>query len=369
MTIQFIASRRPGKPVTWFVYAYKGGPRIMKHVGPRKPKLDAEASKLLAEALAAKEVPPHIGQFRLVIRAWQSSPEWEGLEASTRKVWRSHVDLIEEEWGNAPTGIWDDGRMSSQVVIWRNKRRATPRTADIGVTVLRSLLKWAKLNGHVSLNAASDIPLLYRGQGREEIIWLPGDIERFEKAAIKEERPHLIDGLRLCALTGLRRQDLVTLTFDHVGEFAVSKMALKKSRGRRRKATIPMTPQLEQFLAEMRTRHRAEGVNTVLVNSFGRAWSGDGFGGSFNRIRDKADIRHTEDGVDKLKHLHDVRGTFCTMLLAECELTDQQAAEIMAWSEKRVASIRRKYVDGARVVVAIGKRIAERTKAKRGAKQ
>lgn len=67
------------------------------------------------------------------------------------------------------------------------------------------------------------------------------------------------------------------------------------------------------------------------------------------------------------KHLHDVRGTFCTMLLTECALTDEEAATIMSWSAARVTRIRRVYVDDARVVVAIGRRIADglaNTKAK-----
>ena len=33
--LQFIKSARPGKPVRWFVYAWKGGPRIMTAEGPR----------------------------------------------------------------------------------------------------------------------------------------------------------------------------------------------------------------------------------------------------------------------------------------------------------------------------------------------
>ena len=67
---------------------------------------------------------------------------------------------------------------------------------------------------------------------------------------------------------------------------------------------------------------------------------------------------------ERKKHLHDVGGTFCTLLLAECELTDEQAGTIMAWSKERVSRIRRVYVDDARVVVAIGERIAAKQKAK-----
>lgn len=119
------------------------------------------------------------------------------------------------------------------------------------------------------------------------------------------------------------------------------------------------------MLAELRTRYREDGVNTVLVTSYGRAWTGDGLGGSFNRVRDAAGIAHVdEDGVSRLKHLHDVRGTFCTMLLTEWELTDREAAEIMGWSPERVAHIRKVYVDHTRVVVALAERIAAKQIAK-----
>ncbi|WP_203309808.1 tyrosine-type recombinase/integrase [Sphingomonas beigongshangi] len=367
MAVQYIRDRTKRK---WFVYAYKGGPRIMTHEGPRKPNLTAEASRKLAEALAAKDAPDAT-RFRAVVRAWMASEAWKGLAPATRKVWQRHVDRIEAKWGDVPIGVWNDSRMTAKVVKWRDELASTPRTADIGVTVLVALLKWARLHGQgISINVAADIPNLYKGAQREEIVWLADDIARFEAAAIEEEQPWIVDGLRLCALTGLRRQDLVTLTFDHVGEVAVSKTALKKSRGKRRKANVPMTEELATFLDEMRQRTRQEGVNTVLVNSFGRPWSGDGYGGSFNRIRDKAGIVHVdEDGTERKKHLHDVRGTFCTMLIADVGLTDQEASDIMAWSKERVAQIRKTYVDDARVVVAIGERIAAHARAKREAKQ
>jgi integrase len=362
MAIQYIRDR---KGLRWYVYAFKGGPRIHVHEGARKPRrLPPEALRRLAEAEETRTAEPdHL--FRHVIREWQRSEDWMGLEPSTRRTWQGHVNLIETRWGEFPFTVWNDPRMAAKVVKWRDTRKNTPRAADIGVGVLRALLKWAKLNGYVSLNVAGDIPKIAPSSDREEIIWTQDDMEAFTAKAIEEKRPQLVDGLRLAALTGLRRADLVSLTFDHVGQFAVSKTALKKSRGKRRKATIPMTGALEDLLGELRTRHRAEGVNTVLVNSWGLPWSGDGFGGSFNRIRDLAGIAH-EDG--RKKHLHDVRGTFCTMLLAECGLTDEEAAPIMAWSKERIGRIRRVYVDDARVVVAIGERIAARQKAKHGAK-
>ncbi len=362
MAVQYIRDRKRQR---YYIYAYKGGPRVHVHEGPRKPKvLPPAVRKLIAEAEVARLAEP-TGSLRHLIREWQRGSDWDRLAPSTKRVWEGHVTLIEARWGEFPYSVWDSPKMAAKVVKWRDERAHIARTADIGVTVLRALLKWARLNGHIAINVAADIPQIAESADREEIVWTADDIARFEAAAIKLERPQLIDGLRLAALTGLRRADLVTLTFDHIGEFAVSKTALKKSRGKRRRAVIPMTEQLEALLADLRTRHRGEGVNTVLVNSFGKAWSVSGFGGSFNRVRDAAGIIHQdEEGGPRVKHLHDLRGTFCTLLLAECGLTDEEAAPIMAWSKERIARIRSVYVDDARVIVAIGQRIAAKQLAK-----
>ena len=53
------------------------------------------------------------------------------------------------------------------------------------------------------------------------------------------------------------------MTLDHLSEASITKTALKKSRGKRRKAIIPLTDALEELLSELRTRKRKDGVNTV----------------------------------------------------------------------------------------------------------
>lgn len=371
MAIQFIKSARPGKPITWYVYAFKGGPFVMKAVQPKKQLLTAEAHAKVAEAFQAANCPDPKTLLSL-IHEWRAAPEWTGLADGTRRVWGGHLDLIDTRWGSKPISVWDDYRMVGKVMKWRDERGATPRSADMGITVLRELLKFGRLRGRIRINVAEGVPRLYRGADRAAIIWTPEDIEAFRVAAIEAKRPSLYDGLRLAALTGLRLSDLVSLTWDHLGEVAIVKTALKKSRGKRRKAVVPVTEGLQKLLEELRTRKRKDGVNTVLVNERGASWTAAGFGGSgsFGLIRDKAKIVHIEEGsdgqsVERKKHLHDVRGTFCTILLTECELTDEDAARILAWSPVRVAKIRSTYVDSAAVVISL----AERMRAKHQAKQ
>ena len=355
-----VCKKRPGKEPIWYLYAHRGGPLIHRQESWERPALKIDAiRKLLAaqDALVVRAKSPET--LSDLIREWRpSSPEWQRLATNTKKTWTSAVDRIDLKWGSTPLSVWSDPRMASKVVAWRDTRSGTPRAADTGVSVLRALLKFGRLRGKVLINVAEDIPQLYQNGSRAEIIWTDEDIESFRKTAAEMKMDHLHDGLRLAALTGFRRADLVSLTWDHIGDVAIVMKAAKTSRGRRNHAQMPRIPSLDALLEELKLRDRAEGVNTVLVNSFGRSWTGDGFGTSFNRVRDAAQIFHVdaETSVSAKKHVHDLRGTFCTKLI-QAGLTDSETASIMAWSPQQVAGIRRSYVDQRHVIVAIGERL------------
>lgn len=355
--LHFVRKKRKGKLTLHYVYAWRGGPLIAKREGGSKPVLSTGEIKAALEAIE-RNTAPEDKTLSALIRDWEHSPSWNNLAASTQKTWASYVKQISQRWGATPLSVWDDPRMKAKVVQWRDSRAETPRGADLGVMVLRELLKFGCLHGRVLLNVAEGIPTLYRNGQRAEIIWTDEDIERFAYEAKRMDKLHVLDGLRLCAVTGLRRGDLVTVSRSDVYDFAIVKRALKTSRGRRRTASMPRIPELDLLLQELDTRERAEGVNTLLVNSRGQPWSADGYGGSFNRVRDAAGIVFTnpDTGEEISKHLHDVRGTFATRLILS-GLTDAEVAEVMAWSVEKVSGIRRTYVDQSRAIVAIGERI------------
>ena len=366
--LHFVRYRRRRNGLSrWYIYAWRGGPVIAQFDCERKPSLSPRELKQVLKALEEKRgVDPTT--LLSLIREWRScdperpsSPEWTALAPGTKRTWGSALDLIEKKWGNLPLEVFNDPRMTGKVVAWRDSRAATPRGADIGITVLRALLEFGRLRGRIAINVASNIPTLYRNGQRAAIVWTEDDMDRFAAVARKRNRIQLLDGLRLAALTGLRREDLVTLTWAEVGEHAIEKVALKRSKGKRRRVTMPRIPALNALLEELRTRYRKDGVDTVLVNSFGETWSASGFGGSFNRIRDEAGIAFVdaETGERKWKHLHDVRGTFCTKLLTETDLSDHEIADIMGWAADKVTAIRRVYVDQSSVVRAIGARISK----------
>ena len=350
--------------IAWYVYAWRGGPQVLKSDGPSKPRLLPATLKAIVAAQERRAAPQQ-ATLRSLIRAWRSldpnrpsSPEWSKLAASTKKTWGSALDRIEDKWGNVPLAVFNDPRTKAKVVDWRDSRADTPRAADIGVTVLKALLKFGTLRGKVLTNVATDIPRLYQGGDRAEIIWTDDEIARFTAKALENGTPAVSDALRLAAMTGLRREDLVTLTWQQVGSSAIGKKALKRSRGKRRHATIPRVPELDALLEELRARPRLDDVETVLVDDAGAQWSPDRLTKAVNRVRDILDIVHVdeESGIRRKKHLHDARGTFVTKLIISKPCTDQEVADVMGWSPQQVTQIRRVYVDQAAVVVAIGRR-------------
>ena len=284
-----------------------------------------------------------------VIDQYLLSPEWDSLAQTTRRNWKLIIERIRRRWGNEAAHRWSHPHRVSDVVKWRNESASQPRKADHQITVLHHLLSWARLHGHVAINAAADIPRLYKNGGRAEIIWHDDEIDRF----CREAPQPVADGMRLAALTGLRRADLVSLLWNEIEAVKISRVTLK-SRRRRKRAIIPMTPALRTLLGEFRTRARKPAADTVLVNSVGDAWSADGFGHRFNAVRDRLDIRHT-DG--RRKHLHDVRGTYATRLV-RYGLSDQEVADVLGWSANQVADIRKIYVQDDAAIQALSEKIA-----------
>ena len=322
------------------------------------PRLGTDELRRLLEAHEALVERQRPATLRVLIESWRpSSPEWKALGDSTKKTWGSALDAIDDKWGETPISVWNDPRMTRKVIEWRDSRADRPRAADMGVQVLRSLLKFARLRGKVAINVAEGVPQLYRAGARAEIIWSQAELDKFASAAIELGRVHVLDGVRLASLTGLRREDLITLSWNEVTEHAIVKRAAKKSRGKRWTVTVPRLADLSELLGELKDRPRAAGVNSVLVTSRGTQWTGDAFTHAFSQVRDHVGISHVDDdGVRRKKHIHDLRGTFCTKLIA-AGLSDQDVAEVMGRSPDQVRGIRRHYVDQNAIVRAIGDRM------------
>src|SRR5213079_537942 len=179
----FVSYLRKDGSRCWYVYAWRGGPRIATVDGGGQPRLSREMRSAIDEARCeAAELGSRTTSG--LIRDWRRSPEWNALAATTRNTWAVPLARIEGKWGEHSLELWNDPRMVGKVVAWRDSMAATPRAADIGITVLSRLLEWGRLRARIRINVAGGIPSLYGGGDRAEIIWLPEDEEQFCRSAL-----------------------------------------------------------------------------------------------------------------------------------------------------------------------------------------
>ncbi len=364
--LHMVKSERPGKPVRWYIYAWRGGPKIRVAEQPTRPRLTPEdvAAVAAAQADAHKDTKPsnHVAG---VISRYRISEHWTGLAPNTQRTWGLALDRIEAQWKEVPIAVLADPRARARIVEWHEAlAKGNARGADIAKDVLGHLFDWAIDKGLVTNNPALKMKNRYRRQDRASVIWLPNDLEAINAVA---DQP-LRDAIALAALTGLRRADLVALSWDEVDDFGIYRTAAKRSKGKRFRVTLPRVNGLGELLDELQQRPRREGVGTVLVNSHGKSWTGDGLASSFYGARLKANdgtgIWHIERDprrgeVRIAKRLHDLRGTFATKLMTKTghPLTDREIANLMGWSETQVGDIRKRYVDEKAIVVALARRL------------
>lgn len=356
--LHIVKKMRPGKPVRWYVYAWRGGPQILMKEGGPKPAITAAMTDAAAAKRSERPAEPEVDTIAGLIAKYTapSCSDWKRLSASTRTNYATWHKRIEDEWGDTPIGVFADRRVRADVKIWRDRWADQPRSADAGIVALSALLSWAVDGGLLPANVVLGINKLYEVD-RSEIIWEPRHFAAFEPAASVE----VMEAVELAAATGLRRGDLVALPWSAVGEHAIV-WKTSKSKGRNL-VTVPLLPEAKAVMARIKTRHvetmaarvpskRKPLPETVLSSSYWRPWTPKGLGSRFNDAKQAS-------GIDV--HLHDLRGTFATRLMI-AGLTDQEIADILGWSTKFVAAIRQKYVSQSRVVIAIGERIAAASK-------
>lgn len=269
-----------------------------------------------------------------VIGAYRQSPEFERLADTTKRDYRRWLDRISARFGSAPVGAFTDPRMREQIVLWRDKWANQPRTADKASVMMATLLGWAVDRGIIAVNVAAGIKLLH-SVNKADQIW-----ERRHMRAMAKAPAHLRRALMLAGMTGLRLGDLVKLDWSHVGDRAII-LVTHKRKGR---AVIPIVPELRRVLDKLMPEKR-EGP--VLRNSRGKGWTESGLGSVFQKAK--------PTGFERT--IHDLRGTYVTWLAMK-GLTDDEIARIVGWTAKRIAEIRARYVDEARVIVSLVERLS-----------
>jgi hypothetical protein len=142
--LHVVRNARHGKPVRWYVYAYRGGPRILVVEQPTRPRLTP--ADVAAVAKAQADLNSQGRGFKETMHGlsteWQTSREWKAYAPSTRQLWGDCAGKIEAKWGEVPLKVIGDPRMTPKIVRWRDELAENngPRTADEHVKVLSQML-------------------------------------------------------------------------------------------------------------------------------------------------------------------------------------------------------------------------------------
>lgn len=327
------------KTTRWYVYAFRGGPCIHRSEGER-PLITNEIADEAARIRQSTKTSAQANNLNKIIAAYRRSPEWTRLSPRTKLDYQVELAKLSDQFGAVPLMVWNDQRLRTDIMEWRSTLAHKPRTADKAMVMLGTLLSWAVTEGYLTRNIAGGIPMLYRAN-RADIIWTDQDW-----AALKPYcSTQLWQGLRLAALTGLRLGDLIKVNWEHVGPQAIVFITAKRDK----RVVIPVLPELRALLSTLNGKS-----GTLLKNSREQAWTVSGFGSVFQKA--KAAALDNKSGFNNDLRIHDLRGTYATWLARE-GLTDQEIGRIVAWSEKRVSEIRRRYVDEEHIVASLVARL------------
>lgn len=303
-------------------YAWRGGPRL-----PGEPG-SPEYMAAFHAAHAARKAPVQ-GTLRAIIVAYRASKKYEKLSAHTKRAYAKHLDTIELKWGSMPARALDDPAVRRHFVAWRDEMADTPRTADMAIGVLKTVLAWALERVMVTSNQAEPISRLHRSE-RSDAIWTAKDVEAFRKQASKE----LQWAVELALHTGLRQSDLIRLAWNHEKDGAFEMRTSKRGK----KVSVPITTACRSLLERIEKR----GPVILTTERGKRPWTADGLRSSFGKACKDAGVSRT---------FHDLRRTAATNLIA-AGLDNAQVAEIMGWSADDVETMKRKYVSRSAVVQA-----------------
>lgn len=345
-----VRSKRHGAKSRWYLYAWRGGPLVGTCDSVARPRLErGDVLRVLNARESRGLVRP--GTLGALVREWRSdspscpsSDEWQALPAGIKRSWGRELKLIDAKWGKIELEKWNQRAMGDEVLAWHEERAATARSADAGVETMDALLEFGRARGRLTDNPLHGLTMSSGPSHRPLQIWTEEEQARFIDVARRRNQMPVVDGVRLAALMGLRREHLVMLTWADATQPSVIKLRRVRGKQVRPWLKMPRRGGLDNLLEELRERHRSAGVMTVLVNALGEAWSDASFGKCFSRLRDAAEIFYQdEDGCRRRKNLDDLRATYCLELIVNFGMTDREIGKIMGWKTAKVVNLRQLY--------------------------
>lgn len=295
----------------WYFQRYRGTERAEQPIrlpdcGPRLPEFwDAYA------ALCGTSRPTlSTNAVRAVVDAWKSSPEWTNLSENTAYEWSRYCERILAAWGDLDIR----GLEPRHVLALRDQYAATPAAANNLLRCLSSLMSWSVPRGYRKDNPCREVKPLPKGEP-----YAPWPWEMIELAC--ERLPSRLWWFVALALyTGQRRGDVLAMTRNHVRGNLISVVQEKTGKA----LLIPIHRDLRPILDAI----PAGRADTILTNSAGEPWTGDGFSATWRKAV-PAEIKAAGLVLHGLR-----KSAVCFLLEAGC--TDAEVCAVTGQSRQMV---------------------------------
>ncbi|MFN7178335.1 tyrosine-type recombinase/integrase [Hyphomonas sp.] len=344
-----------------FWYAWRGGPQVAAFAGTTDAEAFAAESAgapALAAAWSDTAFPkPSAATFEGLAAAFRASPAFLSLAPSTRALWGPAIGKAVATFGPVSLKAMQAPGIRARIKQWHAGMAATPRAANIHLQVLGRILEWGVDEERLTRNAARGIAHLDEGPGRADILITEAEF----KALCLAAGPGLARTLEILWHTGLRRQDLVELTWAEVDARAGHIVRRTNKSGGRRAACPPLTPALKKALGRRGAPHAR-----VCRRDDGNPWTD---GRQLRKAFEAAKVRAAKTlktAGDKAalmqKHLHDFRGTCITRGYAD-GASDIDMEIRMGWAPGEGAAMRAIYGSQAQLARAAAARVRPRKKA------
>jgi len=339
--------QKTAKRVYEYWYAWRGGPCILTASAATEAALDREVARLAPKAIAQFEelagAKPD-GRFLAgLITQYLESTHYQSKAPRTRADYRTALDVVRKDLGEMDLAWLEKPKARADLIAWRDKYKATPKTADARMSALAMVLQWARDRGQIAANPLQDFPRLYR-VNRADLVWTEADLALILPHLGSD---HARNAVMFAAHSGLRLGDLVALPWSAVKDDAIIWQTGKS--GRRRTVIIPITTALREIIDRLPTAAQT-GCTTVLTSSHRRPWTDEGLQTAMQRAKRKAGPT-----VQPLR-FHDLRGTAATNLV-RAGLPLEDVATILGWEKRKVENIAMRYVNGETIALAILERM------------
>lgn len=272
-----------------------------------------------------------------LVSTYKSDYAFLKLAQGTQKQYSLCLKIVIDLYGNR-----DVLKLGERELVFEFKKFISelfltlPRKAKHISDVFRLLCKWAYRNGIIRRDMTDILNLKLKYKPQKMNVWSEADVAFVMQHASKP----LQDFIFLSLETGLRRCDLIALTFSDIQKHHERYVFVIKQKKTQKQVLIPLSKSVIQWLDT-----HSNPTEFLLNSADNTPWHEDKFTHAWGRLRKRLNITHISP--------HGLRKTAVTRL-AKAGCSVLEIAAIFGWSVHNVQAMLDNHYFQDRLSVAFG---------------